>query len=743
MEAQNLTISSVEVRGNLTADRSLILSVADITIGAVLTSTSTQDAIRAIYGLGLFSDVRIKGEVTDEQTIDLIIEVEEYPRVTRVDYSGNDKLDDDDIKEVDSIEVGRQVPPHELKQATERIRRKYQDKGYYLVNIETELKPVEGSQLNHELLIKLDEGPKIRIMDIVFEGNDVFTDDKLRGKMGNKPKGFLRSGNFDPEKHEEDKEKIIEFYHEKGYLDADILHDTVIVHEDDPRWMTVKIEVYEGIQYRYGDTKFTGNKIYGDKLLHSRLKYDEGDIFNSEKFEESISELYAVYQEDGYIHARIFENISTVDSILNIEFEVSEGVPAKIHKIVINGNTKTKEKVIRREMASRPGQVFRRSALMRSVRNVMLLNYFGKAEPDFKVLPNGDVDLILEVEEKPTGQFNAGAGYSGQDKLVGTVSLGMPNFRGNGQTLQLSTEFGSRRNSLSLSFTEPWLFGTPTSFSASIYNLNRKWYDDFWEGRRGGSVRFGRRLRWPDDYFRVYASYRLEDIRYYDFEDSVYAADPNSLARFNEDWLRTSSVTSTLMRDSRDLPMFPTSGSVHSYTVEYAGGPLGGEWQYHKHTFEVKHFYKLFWKFVLAGKLKLGVVDSPDGDDGVPFTERFSPGGTDPDGTLRGYEDGDVTPKDDDGYNIRGRSMLVYNAEIQFPVVEQQIYGLLFADAGNSWLAGYQITPFDFKGELKRSIGAGFRVVIPGIGILGFDFAYGYDKDDPGWKPHFQIGSTF
>jgi outer membrane protein insertion porin family len=738
---QNLTISSIKVEGNRVADKSLILSVSDLSVGSVLTSTATQDAIRHIYDLGLFSDVSIYGEINENKNIDLIIHVDELPVVTKIEFDGNRKIKSKDLEEVDSLKPGQMLSPNQVLAAVNRIKAKYQDKGYYKVEVNSELdKLTEDSLANaYALKFKIKEGPKIRIREIEFTGNEHFTDSKLRGQMGNKPKGFLRSGNFDPKKREEDKQKIVDFYHDHGFIDAAVLSDTVVVDEKDPRWMTVKIDVYEGPQYYFGQTTFYGNKVYGERALYAQLKYDSGKVYNPKKYEESLGNLYSLYQEEGYIHARIYDNISTVDSTINVEFEITEGVPARINKIEIVGNTKTKEKVIRREMASRPGQIFRRSVLERSVRNVMLLNYFSKAQPDFKVLPNGDVDLIMEMEEKPTGQFNAGAGYSGQDGLVGTVSLGMPNFRGNGQNVSLSVEFGARRNSVSLGFSEPWFFGTPTSFSANAYNLNRKWYEDFWEGSRGGSIRLGRRLTWPDDYFSIYGGYRIEDVRYYDFADTSIYPDLQAL---NEDWLRTSAVSGTIIRDSRNLPMFPTKGGVYRATAEYAGGPLGGHYNFYKGTMQISRFLPVLWKFVLAAKVTVGVVDSPDGDAGVPFTERFTPGGTDPDGTIRGYEDGRVTPRNQYGQNIGGRAMLVYNLELQFPVVEQQIYTLLFADAGNSWLAGYQISPFN-KNELYKSFGAGFRIVVPGVGVIGFDFGYGINAENPGWKPHFQVGTTF
>ncbi|MCK4655767.1 MAG: outer membrane protein assembly factor BamA, partial [candidate division Zixibacteria bacterium] len=501
-----------------------------------------------------------------------------------------------------------------------------------------------------DISFNIKEKRKVRIEKIEFVGNEAFSDGKLRGKMSNKRKSFFRSGSFNKSKFPEDKEKIVEFYNKKGYVDAHIVRDTIILH-DDQRSLTIQIEVDEGIRYRFGETTFAGQEIFTEEQLSSKLKFDEGDVYNREKYEESLGEVYSMYQEEGHIHVRIFDNLTTRDSTVDLAFEISEGVPAKINMIKIEGNTKTIEKVIRRELFSAPGRTFRRSILMRSVRNVMVLNYFEKVEPDFKVLENGDVDLILKIAEKPTGQFNVGAGYSGQDKFVGTLGLGIPNFRGKGQNVSLNIEFGGRRNSFSIGFTEPWLLDTPTTFGIDVYNQNRRWYEDFTEGRRGFGLRLGRRLRWPDDYFRVYLRYRLEDVRYHDFS-STYAEvedDPFSLRRYDERWLRTSSVSVTIIRDSRDLPQFATRGSVLSLQSEYSGGIIGGDWRYNKHTLQVSKFHPVLWKFVLALKARYGVIFAPKGEEFVPYAEKFSPGGTDPDGFIRGYDDGRVTPRTPSG----------------------------------------------------------------------------------------------
>jgi outer membrane protein insertion porin family len=393
--------------------------------------------------------------------------------------------------------------------------------------------------------------------------------------------------------------------------------------------------------------------------------------------------------------------------------------------------------------------------------------------------------------------------------MVGTVGLGIPNFRGNGQNLSFNIEFGKQRNSFSISFSEPWLFGRPTLMGISLYAQNRVWYSDYTESRQGGSIRLGRRLRWPDNYFRVYSSYLLERNRFHDYDDtfleqnsssSTYRYDwtefedghlvhksedvynlgealPGSIVAYNKEWHAASRFSFNVVRDSRNLPEFATEGSIVSYSWQKTG-VLGGFWNYQKHQIELAKFVPLFWKFALATRVQYGALlgrsDDPE-DDRILVSDRFNPGGTAYEGVVRGYEDGTLTPdslvygtdttawyySDPDSVNpgvdqadsivisssystrVRGKYMLVANAEIQLPIVENQIYGLLFLDAGRSWLHVKDIRPFN---GLYKGVGLGFRIAVPGIGTIGFDFAKPLDDppngDDRGWKPHFQIGTT-
>ncbi|MGH8003676.1 MAG: outer membrane protein assembly factor BamA [Limisphaerales bacterium] len=757
-------ILSIRIIGATSADPTLVRNISGLQIGRGLTPDGVQAAIRQIYSLGLFKDVQVKA-LTQVNGLELLIELVEFPRVERVEVNGARGIKREDVFAKLTLAAGAVSNPAVVQENVGLLQELYQSKGYFLAQIAVQTKP--GSKPDAEIVeFNIREGEKVKIKEVYAEGVTVYSPGKIAKWMKAKPKKEeLVARSSDPlrDRLETNKEKVVEEYKKKGYISAVVTRDSVWV-DSLLKNMYVKVWIDEGKEFHFGDVSFTGNKLYSEDRLKRVLAFQKGDLYSQEKYDRTMGELYGVYQEDGYLYARIADQIATVDTLVNVAYEISEGVPAKINKIHIEGNTKTKDKVIRRELLVKPGQTFRRSLLLRSVRELMVLNYFAKAEPDYTVLENGDVDLIFKVEEKPTGQLQLGGGYSGQDKFVLTLGVGIPNFMGNGQSLSMNADIGGRRKSLSFSFTEPWFRDTPTLVGADIFNVERRYYEYYTEQTTGLSLRLGRRLRWPDNYFRILWNYRLESLRYYEFGTGA----PTQLT--TTDWPRiTSSTGMAITRDSRDLAQFATRGSLVSYSVSYAGGPLQGDYQYHKHVFEASKFLKTLGPFVLVGKFKTGVIDGPKGDSGIPYAERFSPGGVDPDGILRGYNDGSIGPRypvdstavfDDStgaflrydysgGGLRRGRSELIYNLELQFPVVKDQVYALAFADAGNAWLAGYQIHPFS---DLKASMGLGFRVVVPGLGTIGFDFGYGFStiRDNRGqyldgrkWRPHFQIGSTF
>ena len=424
--------------------------------------------------------------------------------------------------------------------------------------------------------------------------------------------------------------------------------------------------------------------------------------------------------------------------------QVFEGQPWTIRRIHIAGNTKTREKVIRREVELRPGDVYKQNLVQESQRRIYMLNFFRdvQLQPEYSPVEGERyVDLTFQVEERPTGQASMGAGYSDRDKLVGQIGLQIPNFRGLGQNLDFSWEFGTRREQFLVGFTEPWLFDTPTSLAVRVYTLNQNYYDYYDYRRDAISVRVGRRLRKPA-YSSLSMGYRLENSNYSDFSSEYASLSDES--RYQP--RTTSTFDMTYQRDTRDLAQFATRGTLFSYKPEIASSLVAGDVDFHRHEVGFNYYHPSWWKFVLSLETKVAVVDgfSKFDNDNIPFWERFTPGGVDWwDGQVRGYPDQSLGPRQS-GIPIGGNSMMVLNLEYRFPLAEQQVYGLLFADAGNAWAKIGDISPLD----LRRSVGFGFRVMTPMLGMIGFDFGYGFDRRkvdgaQAGWSTHFQFGPQF
>jgi outer membrane protein insertion porin family len=738
----NEPITTIRIEGISAADTFLVLNSSGLVPGDLLTSGLVQDAIKGVYGLGLFSDVQIQS-TPDRDGVTLTIVVTEYPKLRNLKFSGNRKIKRDKLEESMTLFEGRLASPEEVKNNIEKIKSLYADKGYLLADVDVEPSPAENEPTLVDLEFKVSEGKKVRVSGISFDGNTQYPDKKLRGQMSTKQKSIFRGGNFNRDKYLEDKDKIVEFYKNHGYIDAYVLGDSIWYNDDKTR-MFINLEILEGNRYYFGDIDWDGNAIFKDDRLRKAVKFESGKVYSQKKYDETLMKFHEMYQDEGYWYVQIDEQTDPHGDTLNFMFGITENNPVHIRLVDVEGNTKTKEKVIRRELVVKPGTIFKRSVLGRSIRELMILNFFSNVEPGWEILANGDIDLKMKITEKETGQFSVGAGYSQRDKLVATIGLGVPNIFGTGQTATVNVELGGRRNTFDLSYTEPWLFDTPTSLSGSFYLQERRWYDWFTERRTGGDFQIGRRLRWPDSYFRVFAGYRLEEVNYIDISQSYRDANKNNpYAITNQQWpLTTSSSSITLVRDSRDLPLFPTRGSVLSWRGEMAGTVLGGDWNYFKQNITAEYYKTLFWKVVLMGRAKFGEVDGiRHGNNDIPYSERFAPGGVDPDGTIRGYDDGRVGPYNSLGGYLRGRFETIYNLELTIPISDQQFYVLGFADAGNAYLSLNDVRP---SRGLYRSAGIGFRVMIPLVGIMGFDFGYPFDGTDKNhWKTHFQIGRGF
>ncbi len=753
-------MSELRVEGNVAVQDELITLSSAIVEGQSYLSTEFGEVIsRAISQLWLidaFSDIRIWGEELGPDRIVVIIEVEEKPRLGTVTFRGNDKLKRTDLMNAGRINESMWLGPDNISLARERILGKYRNEGYLRAEVEFETLDVAGDSTASNLIVRVDEGPKVGIRAIEVYGNEILSDRQIRAAMTTGT-GFLffSRGEYNQRTIEEDKDNIADRYAEAGHLDARVVTDS-LGYDESGRNMTLYFTVDEGEQYTLGTFTIEGiekgYEFFDERDLENAITVTEGGPYNETEIVQSLINIQTLYMEEGYVYANynpIPSYTGPDNRIVNITAYFTEGEPANVAHIFITGNTRTKEHVIRREVLLKPGNRFSSSLFQRSMREVMALNYFSNVELDPPPQPNaeGNLDVTIKVAERPTGQAIMGAGYSERDGIVGNIGLQLPNLFGNGQELQFNWDFGRIRRTILVGFTEPWLFNTPTLVGASVYR-SEYFYNIYYKQRREGfTAQLGRRLRWPDDYFRINFGYRLEDTNFYDFDPKYNPSPAYDLRQW--DWpIRNSSLSFTIYRDSRDRPEFPTRGSVNTLRTEISGGPLGGDEQYLKWDLNQSFYFPTWANVIMALKLRAGLVEPYRGygqGGFIPFNEKYLPGGTSFDGQIRGYENRRVGPLDQDGLEIGGQSLLIFTMEYTFPLApEQMIYGLVFADAGNAWLDLNDTDPFD----LRRSVGFGLRMFTPMVGLIGFDFAYGFDHFENGrrkgrWIPHFQFGAQF
>jgi len=752
-QVQKLVINSIAVEGNSSSDASSIRLNSGLSAGQEITGEDIQDAIHNLWALRIFEDVQVFVANQSINGLDILIRVKEYPRLNVVSIKGNDELSKSEVEDELQTYRGMVITPYKISQMRQRLLKKYHDEGYLLasVKMDTSASP-QKDRVNLNVNIK--EGEEVQVEIITFHDNEAIDDDDLRDAMEDiKEDRWWRSADFDPKKFEEDKQRIVQYYKENGYRDAEVLRDS-LHYSKDKRDLYIDIWVYEGNKYYFGDIAFEGNEIFTDEELLFALDIKRGDVYDQKKYDEGIRDrLQKMYYNQGYLFASIVPQERPVNNdTLNVNFTVSEGNVVRIKEVIISGNTKTQEKVIRRELKLHPGDVFNSAKLERSQRDLMILNYFSNVVPDVRLIPgdNKHVNLLWGVEEKSTDMANMSAGFSQRDGLIGSIGLTFnnfsitPPFSGGGQRLVFDWQFGRIYRSISLSFTEPWLFDTPTLGGFSVFNTRSGGGFYPWTRRdRGGTLRLGRRFRWPDNYFRGDWIFRYSETSITNIGDQTLS-DLYSIYR-NQGRTQQLSLTQIIARDSRNNPEFPTRGSTHSLLNELSGGPLGGDQHFFKSVFTSEWFIPLPFNLVLYSQNKYGIINQLKENSFILFGEYFYLGGSGlsfAEG-LRGYDDGQVGPLTASGRPLGGKAMAKTTLELRFPIAPNPtIFGLLFAEGGNAWREISETNPFD----LRRSVGAGVRLFMPLVGIIGIDFGYGFDYYDEfgnrqgKWKVHFQFG---
>lgn len=721
--AQNSLILEINSYGNENIEKELIHSLIMFEVGDEYNPERISESIKNLYQLGVFKDILIEREELP-QGLSISIFVEEFPIVEDIELNGNKKISDKNIRDKINLKKGSYWSPFLASEVKKNISDQYKAKGYHLTQIEYEIEELEGNRVT--LKLDIDEGSKVTIKSIKIHGNKKINANNLLRKMKTKKASLFRSGKFEKDKFEEDLDILVNYYNKKGFIDARILSWEKKLVED--RFL-IDIYLVEGNQFFFGDVTVFGNKRFTDELIISQFKFQENEVFNLEKFNMQLGSVTNMYYEEGYIYATFDHELKKSDDIINIQLNIQENNRAKVRKIAIVGNRKTKEKVIRRQLVISPGDYFQQSKIMKSQQNIYNMGFF---EPDLHlsnpdvINQKGDVDLVINVSDKVSGSANGGVALNSQDGLVGQLSVSHNNLLGNSWQSGVQWEFGTTTSNFSFKFTNPYFLDSSTLVGTDIYLTTKEW-DTYKVKTNGGSIRLGQPLGFLN-YSRFVASYSFYAKKYSILEGQENNASDVLVELDEGGWQNTSSISLSFSRDHRDNIFFPTSGSNFTLYNEIAGGPLQGDFNYFKQIAQVSWYTKTIWKLALRTKWRFGYVTGYNGKEAPP-DERFYLGGTGADG-IRGYADRSIGPSEG------GLREIIFSTEYSAPIGSDQIVGLLFFDTGNCY---NRLEEFNFW-DMKSGAGIGIRIQSP-FGLIGFDYAHNFE--DKVWEPHFQFGTTF
>lgn len=774
-------VMGITVEGNQSGSAETIIAQSTIRKGDKLTipSDEIRRAITRLWQQNIFSDVTIEASKIVPQSdgmqgVFLTIKVQEFQHCDSVIIDGNKNISLSDIQKSFTFYKNDFLRSWEIENIKQKIRALYLKEGYQYATITHDVTPSSDGKVH--LNLHISEGTEVTVRHINFTGNNKIPKDDLTGAMDDTHEKrwykIFTSSKFDEKKFGEDKQKILAFYRSKGFRDAAILSDSIWVTDNED--LNILINVYEGAQYYIRNIAIVGNEVFSETEVRQNLGLKKGDVFNIDKLELNLKgptqdfvDVGSLYYDRGYIvninhEESVVEHSTSGESdSVDISIHITEGKRHFLRNIDIAGNTKTKDYVIRRELYTRPGDPFSRSAIIRSLRQLAQLNYFNqeKLVPDVRPVPDAtQFDITYNVEEKSSDTFNASIGYGGSLGLTGSVGVSFNNFDiadplhgGAGQVATVSAEFGQQNyRTLSISFTEPWLFQEPTAIGFSIFNQQSNIYYSI--VRTGATISVGRRFRVPDDFFR--GDWTLLGQH----SDITSGGGLYTPGRHDE-----LSLQQVISRNSTDDPLFPGAGSDLALLTKLAYLPLTSRApnepaNYYKVGLTLKFYTTLAQfnptnKLVLATVADIGQLGGISGSPFVPPQERFTMGGsglatgfyTVP---LRGYDDASIGIQTAPGatYSQGGLYYNRYVAELRFQIAREPIpiFVEAFAEAGNVWANFSNSDPF----TLKRSAGLGARVQVPAVGLIGIDLGYGFDANIPfgpvsGWHTHFQFGKFF
>lgn len=777
LSPKEYVIGGIKMNGLKNLDESILLTISRLSIGdrILVPGDATSAAVKNLWDQQLFEDVELAISKVSGDTVYFEFNLKEIPRVSKVNILGLSKSETTDIKEKLDKQKSKVVNENLNKTITEVVKKHFFEKGF--LNTEVNITyAADTTDANSKIVnVKVDKNSKVKVHAIHIEGNKEFTTARLK-KFMKKTKEqkwykLFGSGKFTNEKYEGDKEKMVAKMRDKGYREAEIVFDTIRKYSD--KSIEIDMKVHEGPKYYFGNITFVGNAKYPTTLLNQILRIEKGDVFSEEKLEKTLrsspssDDVSSLYLNDGYLTFNV-DPVQTkiYKDTIDLEIRIFEGPQYTINKIILKGNELTNDKVVLRELRTKPGQKFSKDALIRSQRQITQLGNFDEQKVDIKPIPNpndGTVDIQYTVAEKPSDQIELSGGFGG-GRVIGTLGLTFNNFsarnifnlkaykplpKGDGQKLSIRGQTnGKYYQSYSFSFSEPWLGGKkPIYLGVSAFtslqsnglsnsNINQQKIR-----LNGVTFSLGKQLKWPDDYFRIDYSANLQQFRLKNYVGYLFEnGDSYDL-----------SLSQVFSRNSVDAPIYPTSGSHLRFTVQatlpysefngknYNNLPTSEKYkfsEYHKWKFDSQFYQKIYGKLILKAQAQFGFIGFYNKAVGPAPFGRFKLGGDGMQGFdflqgseiigLRGYANNAVVPE---GARTTAGSPIYnkYVMEVRYPITlseSAQIYGLVFAEGGNTWNKFSEFNPFN----IKRSVGVGARIFLPIFGLLGIDYGYGFDR---------------
>lgn len=721
-------VTGINVKGLKRIEEGSITAKLSQKIGDPLSQEKITEDIKTIYKMGYFEDVRVEIEPF-EGGIKVIYIIKEKPTIVKVNFQGNKKFDNASLKEKITLTAGAISDVTLINDNAIKLRAFYEDKGYYLAQVV----PVVRRMAEGEVAVtfQIDEGKKVKIRKINIDGNKALSDSKIKKALKTSERGMLSfilgGGYYKKDEMRSDIERIKDLYYNNGYIKVTVGQPNILLAED-KKSMNISIYVFEGEQFKVSSVDVAGNKAFSEQEIRKLIRLSPKTIFSKELLKKDVAAITDLYSNNGYalvlVSPDLIPNEETNET--KVIYKIDEGDKYSVGRIEISGNTRTRDKTIRREIRLDEGDVFNASLLRRSYERLNNLQFFEsvdiapKPDPEKKL-----VDLAVNVKDKPTGFLSIGGGYSSIDKFVAMADLTQSNLFGKGQYIKLKGELGGRSSFYELSFRDPWFMDKPLSFGTGIYKTTRK-YANFERRATGFEVSFGKSFH---EYWGASISYNYERATIFNIKEGA------SQAILDQEGTKTtSSISLSVGRDTRDSNIDPLRGSKNVVHTTFAG--LGGTNAFYKINFDSGWFFPVFDVTTIHLRGRVGYATGIFGKE-LPLYERYYVGGI---YTVRGLNHGDAGPKDINREAIGGVKQLIFNAEYIFPIFpEYKLKGIVFFDAGRSYETGET-----FGSDLRYTTGAGIRWISP-MGPIRIEGGYNLDKraGESASKVEFTFGTFF